>query len=260
MSAAIWRQQGRCVDKSAAFDIGMVVPCFTFIAKKITSYTDAHIRWVCYGTACCCLRRTRPIIRLINKVCHDLLSNFLFKIALTVTVKFNFLQTICLRTLWAINVRAGYLTRLPTQDCDSYDDGPASVLSVRHWHCCWNHMWLQRNENLTSGLFVVCGRIFRFYQVPRIRLDSFSVENRCVTVKVYVLWQVSESVSERVMEHVSPSCCPLLSQWQRSPRRHPVQGLWWLSHGPGKCGAAASGGCQTCTQSPFCLQWSAAAV
>lgn len=81
MSAAIWRQQGRCVDKSAAFDIGMVVPCvLPSLLKKITSYTDANIRWVCYSTACCCLRRIRPIIRLINKVCHDLLSNFLLKI------------------------------------------------------------------------------------------------------------------------------------------------------------------------------------
>lgn len=127
--------------------------CFTF-TKKITSYTDAHVRWVGYGTACCCLRWIRPIIRLINRVCRDLLSNFFFKIALTVTVKSNFLQTIILKTLRALNVRTGYLTRLPTQDCDSYDDGPASVLSVRHWHWCWNHVWLQRDENLTSGLYV----------------------------------------------------------------------------------------------------------
>ena len=63
-----------------------------------------------------------------------------------------------------------------------------------------------------------------------------------------------------VMEHASPSCCPLQSRWRRSPRRHPVRGPWWLSHGPGKCGAAASGGCRTRTQSLFCLRWSAAAV
>lgn len=73
-------------------------------------------------------------------------------------------------------------------------------------------------------------------------------------------WMCCGSLVWRATGATSPSCCPPPSRWQRSLRRRPVRGLWWLSHAPGKCGAAASGGCRTRTRIPFCLRWSAAAA